>query len=81
MKKISLSEELNDNLHDFLEKYKRETTEEILTNILYNLYYLDCNRGCNYSKMQASEIVKIYHEALAKIEKEYNFDLARDLGF
>lgn len=81
MKKIDLSEELNDNLQEFLEKFKRETTEEILTDILCNLYYLDCNRECNYSKMQASEIVKIYHEALGKIEKEYDFDLAREVGF
>lgn len=81
MKKIELSEELNDNLYDFLEKIKRETTEQILINILCKLYFLDCNRECNYSKMQGSEIVKIYHEELGKIEKEYNFDFSRELGF
>ena len=81
MKKINLTEELNDNLQDFLAKFERNITENILTNILCNLYFLDCNRECNYSKMQASEVVKIYHEALAKIEKEYNFDLASEVGF
>lgn len=81
MKQINLSEELNENLQDFLVNFERYITENILTNILCNLYYLDCNRECNYSKMQASEVIKIYHEALAKIEKEYNFDLASEVGF
>lgn len=81
MKKINLSEELNDNLHDFLANYKSDITENILIDILCRLYFLDCNRECNYAKMQASEIVMIYHEELKKIEKDYNFDLSIAIGY
>lgn len=81
MKKINLTEELNDSLYDFLANHEREITERILTDILCRLYFMDCNRECDYSKMQASDIVMIYHEQLEKIEKDYNFDLAIALGY
>ena len=80
-KQFDLTEELNEKLQDFLVNFKRETTEEVLMDILLTLYFLDCNRECEYSKMSASDIVKIYHETLGQIEKRYNFDFNRELGF
>lgn len=81
MKERIMSEYLNETLQDFLVQFKRETTEQILMDVLCTLYFLDCNRECDYSRMQASEIVKIYHKALDEIEKRYDFDFNSAAGF
>ena len=78
-KMFNLDSELGKMLKDFLRTLNRKIIEDILYDIFCNLYFLDCNKQCNYDKMTGEEIVKIYHEELAKIEKRYNYDFSSEI--